>query len=106
MSIKTLDNLVLLESMWVKDTSTRMRVFNGQIFDVIHERYSAGNKERHNEFLAYNFNRLNTLAYFDDEITNEEFQLWINKYDSNMVLLAEKERTDKKAFPEDDENDN
>ena len=102
MSIKTLDNLVLLESMWVKDTSTRMRVFNGQIFEDILNKYSKDNKDWCDEYLAYNFNRLNTLAYFDDEITNEEFQLWINEYDGNVVLLAEKERTDKKAFPEDE----
>lgn len=101
MSTEAIENPTPTESKWVKDTRTRMRVFNGDIFDIIHERYAKDNKEWHDEYLAYNFIHLNSLAYFDDEISNDEYQKWIKEYDTNLAKLVTKEQTNKKAFPED-----
>ena len=78
-----------------------MRVFNGDLFDTIYERYSKANKEWHDKFLEYNFNHLNTLAYFDDSVGHDEYFDFVAKYESNMNKLQAKELKDKK----DDNND-
>ena len=87
------------ESRWIKDIKTRMRVFNGQIFDAVYKKYGKDNKEWHLAYLEKNFNHLLSKILKDRSIGYKEFDNFCEQYDANLDKLADKENNDKKAFP-------
>lgn len=87
------------KSKWVKDLRTRMRVFNGQIFDGIFAKHCKDNAEMNYNYLQKNYDRLESKAYFDESVDNEEFYNFCDTYDLNLDKLKKKELIDKKAFP-------
>lgn len=88
----------VIKSRWVKDMSTRMRVFNSQIFDGIYAHHNKDNAEMNYTYLDKNFYHL--LEKMDEEnITGKPFYDFTNQYKDNLDKLKEKELTDKKAFP-------
>ena len=90
MSDKEMDVHYESKSRWVKDMRTRMRVFNGQIFDNIFARHAKDIADMHYAYLTYNFNRLVEKALRDDSISPKEYSDFVEQYEENLQKLYHK----------------
>lgn len=86
----------LKESKWVKSMSTRMRVFNAQIFENVYNGHCKDNAEMNYAYMEKTFNKLHSEAYFDETIDNDEYwdfckQFEINRAELYLKIYREKE---------------
>ena len=79
-----------IKSRWVKNISTRMRVFNTQIFDNVYEGFNKENAEMVFTYMYKNVSHLNSIAYFEDNIDNDEYISWIKQFEFNVIELEYK----------------
>ena len=82
------------ESKWVKSMSTRMRVFNTQIFQNILEGHCKNNAEMNYAYMKKTFNKLHVKAYYNDDISNTEYFDFCLTFEKNLDKLHAKELED------------
>ena len=78
------------ESKWVKSMSTRMRVFNDQIFDNVYEGHCKDNAEMNYVYMEKTFNKLHADAYYDESVDNAEYYDFCDQYEKNLQKLYKK----------------
>ena len=82
------------ESKWVKSMSTRMRVFNTQIFENVYDGHCKENAEMNYAYMEKTFNKLHCDAYQDLAISNEEYYDFCDQFKINRDKLHAKEFED------------
>lgn len=89
--IQTLiDASPLKESKWVKSMSTRMRVFNTQIFENVFNGHCKDNAELNYAYMEKTFNKLHVDAYYDETISHREYYNFCDEYKKNLQELYNK----------------
>lgn len=86
----------LKESMWVKSMSTRMRVFNTQIFENVYEGHCKNNADMNYAYMDKTFNKLHVDAYYDETISHKEYYDFCDQYKKNLQKLYKKNLEDEK----------
>lgn len=79
------------KSKWVKSMSTRMRIFNTQIFDNVYAGHVKDNAEMNYLYMNKNFNKLHVKGWYDISITAHEYWAFVVQYDINLAELYYKE---------------
>ena len=82
------------KSRWVKNMSTRMRVFNGQIFDDLFEGHCKENSHMNYAYMEKTFNKLHVDAYFDETISHREYYDFCDQFEVNRDKLYAKKFED------------
>ena len=84
----------LKESKWVKSMSTRMRVFNTQIFENVYEGHCKDNAELNYAYMEKTFNKLRVDAYFDETVSHREYYNFCDQFEANRDKLHAKKFED------------
>ena len=84
----------ITESKWIKSMSTRMRVFNTQIFENILEGHCKDNAEMNYNYMEKTFNKLDTDAYYDESISHKEYYDFGDQFEVNRDKVHAKELKD------------
>ena len=79
------------ESKWVKSMSTRMRVFNTQIFENVYNGHCKDNADMNYAYVEKTFNKLHATAYSDETISNVEYYDFCDQFRMNVIELYYKE---------------
>ena len=84
----------LKESKWVKSMSTRMRVFNTQIFENVYAGHCKENSHMNYAYMEKTFNKLHVDAYFDEDVSHREYYDFCDQFEANRDKLHAKEFED------------
>ena len=84
----------LKESKWVKSMSTRMRVFNTQIFENVYEGHCKDNAALNYAYMEKTFNKLHVDAYFDETVSHREYYDFCDQFEANRDKLHAKKFED------------
>ena len=79
------------KSKWVKSMSTRMRIFNTQIFNNVYDGHVKDNAKMNYLYMNKTFNKLHAKGYFDERVTNDEYWTFVVQYSINLAELHYKE---------------